>query len=115
MRQRLTLVEHCRPVRTFDGSTVDIVQHPFGKVGCGREIFQALLVLNADRVAAELVGDAQSGDVHFALLEYLVVRQFGRFVHAGLELNTRGRRATGARLALRHQSRVTSRHRELTG
>ena len=64
---------------------VDIVQHAFDQVGRRRQILQALLILDADRVAAEFVGDAQRGDVHLALLEDLGVGQLGLRIRAGVE------------------------------
>ena len=62
--------------------TFDVVQHPFHQIRCRRQVLQSLLVLNADRVAAELIGDAHGGDVHLALLEHLDPREFGRFIDA---------------------------------
>jgi hypothetical protein len=35
------------------------------------------LILDADRLAAELVGDAHRGDVHFALEENLALGELG--------------------------------------
>ena len=62
--------------------TVDVVQQAFHQVGCRRQVLQALLILDADRVAAEIVGDAQRGDVHLALIQDLRVGQVGFRIRA---------------------------------
>src|SRR5690606_37682023 len=45
----------------FDGRTVAVVERAFDEVGGGEEILEALLVLDADGLAAEFVGDAHGG------------------------------------------------------
>jgi hypothetical protein len=46
-------------------------------------ILQALLVLDADGIAAEIVGDAQRRHVHLALLVDLLVGEIGFRIRAG--------------------------------
>ena len=87
MRQRLALVEHAPVAARAHRRPVHVVQQAFGQVGCRRQILQPLLILDADGVAAEVVGDAQRGDVHLALLEDLRVGQIGLRVAAGAELH----------------------------
>ncbi len=67
-----------------------LLSSPSTKIGSRRQIFQALLILDADGVAAELIGDAQRGDIHAALIENLCVRQIGFRIGAGLELHAFG-------------------------
>ena len=75
MRQRLAAIEHSFAVAALDGRTLGVVQRPFHQIAGGHQILQALLVLDADQIAAEIIGDAQGGDVHLALQEDLVVGQ----------------------------------------
>jgi hypothetical protein len=57
-----------------------LFSRPSARSEAGTRSFKSLLILNADGVAAELVGDAQGGDVHAALVENLRVGQIGGFV-----------------------------------
>ena len=72
-------------VRAVDRRAVDVVQQPLGEVGGGREVLQALLILDADRVAAEFVGDSRRGDVHLALVEDLFQSELGLRILAKVE------------------------------
>ena len=84
VRQRLAGVELLtRGVE--DRRAVDIVQQALDQVGSGGDVLEALLILDADGVAAEVIGDAQGGDVHLALLENLRIGQVGLFGGAGDE------------------------------
>ena len=80
MRQRLAFVQHAAAVAAVDRRAIGIVQRSLDQVGCRQQILQSLLVLDADRVAAEIVGDPQGRDVHLALLVDLVVGQIGFFI-----------------------------------
>ena len=62
------------PSAPRDRRAVGVVEHALDEVAGGQQVLQALLVLDADGVAAELVGDARGGDVHLALVEDLVAR-----------------------------------------
>ncbi len=73
MRQRLALIQNPAAVAAADRGTIGVVQRALDQVGSRQQILQTLLVLNADGVAAEIVGDSQGGDVHLALLTNLVV------------------------------------------
>ena len=86
VRQRLVLVEHAA-FRVAHRRPVHVVEQALGEVGGWRQILQPLLILNADGVAAELIGDAHRGDVHLALLQDLSVRQFGFGIEAGEKLH----------------------------
>ena len=64
-----------------NGRPIDIVQKSFGQIGGGRQIFQPLLILNADGVASELVREPDCGDIHPALVQDLGFRELcGRIV-----------------------------------
>ncbi len=75
MRQRLAVVQHTAAVAAADRRPVGVVQRAFDQVAGRQQILESLLVLDADRVAAEIVGDAQRGDVHLALQQDLLVGQ----------------------------------------
>ena len=84
MRQRGVPSYSTRPLpRARHRRTVHIIQQALGQVRRRRQVLQALLILDADGVAAEIVGDAQRGDVHLALFENLGVGQVGFGVAAG--------------------------------
>jgi len=82
MRQRLALEEHAPAVGAAHGRAVRVVERALHEVAGGCEILQPLLVLDADGVAAELVGQTQGGDVHFALLQHLRLGELGCLVTA---------------------------------
>ena len=66
--------------RTFGG-----VQGAFDEVGSGEQIFETLLILNADGFAAEFIGDADGGHIHFALEQNLGFGEFAGVVAAEME------------------------------
>ena len=57
-----------------DRRAVGVVQQAFDQVRGGGHVLQALLILDADGIAAEVVRDAHRRDVHLALLENLIER-----------------------------------------
>ena len=77
VRQRLVLVEHPSVASGPNRRPFHIIKQAFRQIRRRRQILQALLILNADGVAAILIGDAHSRDVHPALLDYLAVCQLG--------------------------------------
>ncbi len=86
-----------------DRRTISVVQHAFGEVGGGRHVFESLLVLDADGVAAEFVRDAHGGDVHLALVEHLIEREFGGSVFAEIEFDAFGDQPLVDGIALRRR------------
>ena len=94
VRQRLALVEHAAVAASRHRRPVDVVQQALHQVRCRRQVLQALLILDADGVAAEIVGDPHRRDVHLALLEDLIVGQVGLLVRAGDELHALARPAS---------------------
>ena len=68
-----------------------VVQQPLGEVRRDAEVLQALLILDADRRAAEGVGQAHRGVVHRQAFEHLPLGELGGLVvsepkgHAALE------------------------------
>ena len=64
VRERPALVQHARAVARGHRRALGRVQHALGEVGCRHQILEALLVLDADGVEPEVVGDPQRGDVH---------------------------------------------------
>ena len=69
----------------INGGTLDVVEESLDEVGGGSEVLEALLVLDADRGASELLGDTDGGDVHLALLEDLVLGEVVLLAGAELE------------------------------
>ena len=61
----------------FHRGAVAVVEGAFDEVGGGKEVLEALLVLDADGLAAVLIGDAAGGDVGFALPDHLFLGEFG--------------------------------------
>ena len=55
----------------FDRRPVGAVEHTFDEVGSRAKILEALLVLDADCVAAVGVTNAASGYIHFTLFDHL--------------------------------------------
>ncbi len=56
-----------------DGWAVGIIKEPFHEVGSWGHVLEALLILDADGVAAEVVRYPDRGDVHAGLIENLRV------------------------------------------
>jgi hypothetical protein len=73
----LAPIEHALAVAAFHRRTIGVVERAFDEVARGHQILEPLLVLNADRVATEVVGDPHGRDVHLALHEDLVLGQVG--------------------------------------
>ncbi len=71
----------------FDGWAVAVVENTFDEVARGEEVFEALLVLDTDGLAAEFVGDAEGGDVGFTLPEHLRLGELGFVVGAEVKLH----------------------------
>src|SRR3569833_576419 len=70
----------------LDWRTICIVQQTLDQVRSGNTILQPLLVLNANCIAAETCSDAESGDIHFALLEDLSIGEVCLRMWAGDEV-----------------------------
>ena len=84
----------------MDRRSLRVVQQPLDQVRGRRHVFQPLLILDADGVTAEVVGDAHGSDVHLALLQDLVVGQVRVRVGAGHEGHTALIQPTAHRLGL---------------
>jgi hypothetical protein len=84
---RLALEEHPFAVAAADGRALGVVERAFDEVAGGQQVLEALLVLDADQVAAEVVGDSHGSDVHFALLEDLRVGEIVLVLGAGVKLH----------------------------
>src|SRR5271157_2427459 len=63
MRQRPACIK-LTAISTVGRRTIDVVEQSLDEIGGGRQVFEPLLVLDADGVASELIGNAQHGDVH---------------------------------------------------
>ena len=75
------------PSRLRDRRAIGVVERAFDQIAGRQQVLQALLVLDADQVAAEVVGDPHGGDVHLALLEDLRVGEIGLVLGAGVEFH----------------------------
>ena len=78
--QRLPLEDRLRGARGTDRRPLRIVEHPLDEVAGREEILEALLILDADEVAAEAFREAERGDVHPALREHLGAGQVGGLI-----------------------------------
>ncbi len=58
--------------RVFDRRPICGIECAFSQIGGGEEVLETLLVLDADRLAAEFVRQAARGDVRPALPEHLL-------------------------------------------
>src|ERR1700693_5486815 len=86
MRQRLTGIQFLAGHFIVNRRPVAIIQKPLDQIGRRSQIFQSLLVLDTDRGAAELGGDASRRYIHFTLLEYLGFSKVSFFVGAVVKL-----------------------------
>ena len=57
MWQRLAVVQHAT-IRRLDRRPIGIVEKPFHEIRRRREVFKALLILNADRGTTKFFGNA---------------------------------------------------------
>ena len=87
VRQRVIFIQHAPVAARAHRRPIDIVQQAFRQIGSRRQVLQTLLILDADGVAAEVVGDAQGRDVHFALFQDLRLRQIGFGIAADAKLH----------------------------
>ena len=71
------------------GRSLDVVEQALREVTRGNGVLEALLILDAHRVEAEVVRDAQRRDVHPELAEQLRVGQLGCLLGAGVECHPR--------------------------
>ena len=85
MGERFAFEQNALAIAGFHGRTIAIVQRAFGEIARGRQIFQALLVLYADGVTAEIVRNAHGGDVGLALPKHLALGEVGGFVAPEIE------------------------------
>ena len=80
VRQRLSLEDRLRGAWGTDRRPLRIVEHPLDEVAGREEILEALLILDADEVAAEAFREAERGDVHPALRQHLGAGQVGGLI-----------------------------------
>jgi hypothetical protein len=88
MDDRLAFEQHAFALSAVYGRPITVVEHAFEEAARGRQVFQALLVLDADEIAAEVIGDADRSDVHFALTENLFIGEIGSMPRTGVKLHT---------------------------
>ena len=87
MRKRLPLVQHARAVSGCNWRPVAVIQQPLSQIRCRNQIFQALLILNTNHVATEVIRYAERRDIHSALVENLIVGEIGLRIWTGKELH----------------------------
>ena len=83
MRECFAFVEDLSIGACCDRGAICIVENAFDQIRCRAQVFEALLILNADGGATKVIGYAYGGDVHFALHGDLVVGEFIRCIGAG--------------------------------
>ena len=64
VRQRLAVEQHALAVARSHRRAVAVVERALDQVAGRQQVLQPLLILNADRVAAEVIGEAHRRDVH---------------------------------------------------
>ena len=77
---RLPLEDRLRGALGTDRRPLGIGEHPFDEVAGREESLEALLILDADEIAAEALREPERGDVHPALREHLGPGQVGGLV-----------------------------------
>ena len=107
--QRFSLEKFLARLCVKDRRPISIVQQSLSKIGGGGEIFQTLLILNADRRASKLVRNSHGGDVHLQLVNRLSLRQFGLGVLAPVEFHPSAHQPTKCRI------RISGRHLQHCG
>ena len=85
VHHRLAFEQHSLAVAAADRRAIGIVERALDQVAGRQQIFQSLLILDADEVAAKVVGQPHGGDVHLALQENLLVGEIGIVLRAGVE------------------------------
>ena len=83
MREGFACVEHATVATRFDRGPVHVVENAFDQIRCRAQVFEALLVLNADGGAPKIIGDAEGRDVHLALRVDLIIGEFVIAICAG--------------------------------
>src|SRR5262245_8855404 len=69
MGERLTRKEFCASFGMIYRRAFDVVEQAFDQIGRGTHILEPLLILDANRRATKVMGNAYRRDVHFALFE----------------------------------------------
>ena len=85
MRHGFAFEQNALAIAGFHGRTIAVVQRALREIARGQQIFQALLILNADAVTAEVVGEAHGGHVGLALPEHLALGEITGFVATKIE------------------------------
>ena len=83
MRECFAFVEDLTVGARFDRRAICVVENAFDQIRCRAQVFEALLILNANGGATKIIGNAYGGNVHFALHSDLVVGEFVGGVCAG--------------------------------
>jgi hypothetical protein len=65
--------EQLNAICVADWRTIGVIQQCFSQVRGWRHVFEPLLVLDAHRIQAESARHPRRGDIHFALLQHLVI------------------------------------------
>src|SRR5688572_13587061 len=87
MRDGLALEQYPLSIARLHWRTLAIIQRAFDEIACGQQILQALLVLNPDTVATEIICNAYGSDVNLALPKNLLLRQVGGVIRTCVKLH----------------------------
>ena len=85
-----------------------IVEHSLHQIAGRQQILKTLLVLDADQIAAEAVGEAERGDIHLALHQHLGSGEIGFLVATEVKFHAGGFEPAKhlPRLTVRHADRL---------
>ena len=61
----------------FYGWSIPVIERSLDQIAGGQQVLEPLLVLDADAVAFEIVGDPNRRNIHLALLKDLLFREVG--------------------------------------
>ena len=87
VQEALAFEDEALAVAGFHRRAVGVVEHALHQIAGGQQILQALLVLDADGLAAEVIRDAQRCGVHLALKAHLIAGERGSVVLAQIEFH----------------------------
>ena len=88
VRQRLAAIESVFTIAAFYRWSSLVVECAFDEIAGGHQIFETLLVLNADRVASKIISDSNGSNVHFTLQANLFIGEMFCMLFSDIKLHS---------------------------